>query len=534
MSPRSVFADEKKFSKLPVGIASFELIRTQGYLYVDKTPWIYHMATQGMYYFLSRPRRFGKSLLVSTLSNMFQGKKELFSGLWVAEQSDWDWQAHPVITLDFNEILHSTPDEMKQSLLLQLHRQADEAGVELHTDIPGMCFQELIHKLHNITGKSVVVLVDEYDKPMIDHLGRNEERLNIAKANRDILKSFFGVLKGISVASRLRFVFLTGISRFSKVSIFSELNNLDDISMNDRYAELLGYTQEELENCFHDEVIHLADTTGLSKAETLNNLARHYNGYRFSEAVTSVYNPFSILKCLQEQKFKPYWFETATPTFLINMLTRQHFRIPNIDRIQVSQSMFTTFELERLSSEALLFQTGYITIKDVQQQIYWLGYPNQEVKFALSESLFFAQAENIDKTASSRILQLSGYLRQHDLDAFFNAMTAIFASIPYDIQTKRDEAYYHTLFYLMISASGADAQSSVLTSKGRIDLVVIVPEQVYIIEFKCNQSAETALQQIRKKGYAEKYRHDNKALFLIGIDFSTESRNITEWTCMRE
>ena len=519
----------KERPKLPIGISSFEFMRTQGYLYVDKTPWIYRMVTQGIYYFLSRPRRFGKSLLVSTLSNMFQGKKELFKGLWIAEQSDWDWQAYPVITIDFNEISHSTPDELKQSLLLNLHQYADESGFDLSTDIPGMCFKELIHKLHKAQGIPVVVLVDEYDKPMIDHLGRGEERLNIAKANRDILKNFFGVLKGISVSSRLRFVFLTGISRFSKVSIFSELNNLDDISMNDRYAELLGYTQEELETCFYDEIDQLADTFDVSHEETLAKLARQYNGYRFSEKVTSVYNPFSILKALLEKKFKPYWFETATPTFLINTLQQQQYGIPEIEHIQVSQSIFTTFELERLSPEALLFQTGYITIKDVQQQVYILGYPNQEVKLALSESLFFSLAENVDNTVSSKVLRLAGYLQQENLDVFFETVTAIFASIPYDIQAKRDEAYYHTLFYLMVSASGAEAQSSVLTCKGRIDLAVIFPEKIYVIEFKCNQNAETAIRQIREKGYAEKYQQSDKRLFLIGINFSTETRNIAEW-----
>lgn len=516
-------------AKLPVGISSFEFMRTQGYLYVDKTSWIYRMVTQGMYYFLSRPRRFGKSLLVSTLSNLFQGRKDLFEGLWIADHGDWDWQAHPVISLDFNEIPHETPEELKQGLTFALKNIAQSYQVSIEAPLIGLQFQELISTLYQKTGMPVIVLIDEYDKPMIDHLGKGDEHLAIAKANRDILKSFFGILKGINVSSRLRFVFLTGISRFSKVSIFSELNNLDDISMSDRYAELLGYTQEELEACFHEKITQLAQKFECSYEEIVTKLAWQYNGYRFAKKEVGVYNPFSVLKAFSESDFGNYWFETATPSFLIHLLKQQRYNIPNIEEIRVSQPIFTTFDLDRLLPEALLLQTGYVTIKDVQQRVYILGYPNQEVKLAFSESLFLSLTENASNELSPLVFQLADYLRHEDFDAFFETMTAIFASIPYDIQTKRDEGYFHTLFYLMISASGADAQSSVLTSKGRIDLAVIFPEKIYIIEFKCNQSAETAIQQIQEKGYAEKYQRNGKKLILIGINFSPETRNIAEW-----
>ena len=519
--------------KLPVGISSFEFMRTRGYLYIDKTPWIYRMVNEGMYYFLSRPRRFGKSLLVSTLSNIFQGRKELFEGLWIEEQSDWDWQAHPVIALDFNEISHDTPEELKQGLTFALKDIAQAYQISLEAPLIGLQFRELISALYKKTEMPVVVLIDEYDKPMIDHLGKGEEHLNIAKANRDILKSFFGVLKGITVSSRLQFVFLTGISRFSKVSIFSELNNLDDISMSDRYSELLGYTQEELETYFPNEITQLAQKFDCSYEDIVAKLARQYNGYRFAKKEICVYNPFSILKAFSELDFGNYWFETGTPNLLIQLLTQRSYNLPEIECLAMDHSM-TAYNLEYIDPKVLLFQTGYVTIKDVRQSVYIFGYPNQEVKQAFLKHLLSPRIDEEEQPVYSHIAQLSEHLKTKDFSAFFETMSAIFASIPYDIQVKRDEAYYHTLFYLMVSASGADAQSSVLTSKGKIDLAVIFPEKVYIIEFKCNQSAEVALQQIRDKGYAEKYQRGDKAVFLMGINFSTETRNIAEWDIVTE
>ncbi|MCP4403696.1 MAG: AAA family ATPase [bacterium] len=290
-----------------------------------------------------------------------------------------------------------------------------------------------------------------------------------------------------------------------------------------------GYTQEELERCFQPSIDDFARERHCSDAEMLTILADHYNGYRFSEHAVSVYNPFSILKAMGELQVKSYWFETGTPAFLIHVLKQQQYHIPDVEQFQVSHSVFTTFEIERLNAEALLFQTGYVTIKDVQQQIYTLDYPNQEVKTALSESLLFALTENALRGMSSQVLQLSRHLRDQNLEAFFTTITAVFASIPYDINAKRDEAYFHTLFYLMGPASGVDARSSVLTSRGRIDLTVVFPDIVYIIEFKCNQTAEKALQQIRKQGYAEKYQYGGRKPLLLGINFSPETRNIKEW-----
>jgi len=445
------------------------------------------------------------------------------------ENSDWEWQEYPVIMLSFNEISNRTPELLEKSLSQNLLDIAGYYSVTLKSDILELQFKELIHELFQKTKRAVVVLIDEYDKPIIEHLGKGHQGLKTAKANRDILRSFFGVLKGITVSPHLRFVFLTGISRFSKVSIFSELNNLRDLSMKESYAEMLGYTQEELITCFDTFITQLMKKVGLSYEQVVHKLAQQYNGYRFSKKAVKVYNPFSILNVFSDLDFQDYWFKTATPTFLINVLKQFHYPLPEIEGIRVSEALFTTFEIERLQPEALLFQTGYLTIKGLQEKIYTLDYPNLEVKNAFLESLLFALAEEASSTISSHVFQLAGYLEHEDLPAFLETMKTIFASIPYTISTKRDEAYFHTIFYLMISASGADTDSELLTNRGRIDLVITFPDKVYIIEFKCNQRAKVAIRQILDRGYAEKYRRSGKRITLIGINFDSEKRNIAEW-----
>lgn len=522
-----------KKKKLPVGIPDFETIRQDGYVYVDKTEAIYRMISEGKFYFLSRPRRFGKSVLVSTLRSLFQARKELFDALWIATQSDWNWQESPVILFDFTGIANDTPDVLKLALETWMANVAESYGLALKTPLLMSKFSELILAVARKTGKSAAVLVDEYDKPIIDHLGKGAEHLEIAKANRDLLKQFFGVLKGISVAPSLRFVFLTGITRFSKVSIFSELNNLNDISMNGQYAALLGYTQEELDTCFSEHFDEFAEYAGYSKATALQKFAEQYNGYQFAEKSARVYNPFSTLHALQAKELRHYWFESGTPTFLINILMRDQRLIPELDSFQVSREIFATFDLEALVTEALLFQTGYVTIKESQQDLYTLGYPNLEVKQAFSGSLLRAIVEKSTPAMPSLVARLSSYLRNQRFDAFFETMTAIFASIPYDIQSKRDEAYFHTIFYLMMTASGADARSSLLTCRGRIDMAILFSERIYIFEFKCHQSVDIALQQIRANGYAEMFREEGKEIVLIGIDFDPEQRNLAEWKVER-
>jgi len=522
-----------KKKKLPVGIPDFETIRQDGYVYVDKTEAIYRMISEGKFYFLSRPRRFGKSVLVSTLRSLFQARKELFDDLWIATQSDWAWQESPVILFDFTGIANDTPDVLKLALETWMANVAESYGIVLKTPLLISKFSELILAVARKTGKSAAVLVDEYDKPIIDHLGKGAEHLEIAKANRDLLKQLFGVLKGISVAPSLRFVFLTGITRFSKVSIFSELNNLNDISMNGRYADILGYTQEELEMYFAEDVRQFAESSNCSREEAMRTLTAQYDGYRFSERELRIYNPFSMLKALDAKKIGNYWFETGTPTFLVNLLRESGYNLPEVEGWQASESLFSVFDVERLSPAPLLFQTGYLTIKSIENRMFILDYPNQEVKSAFTETLLHSFSQAVDDETGSRVANLSKYLKQEQFEAFFETMTAVFASIPYDIQSKRDEAYFHTIFYLMMTASGADARSSLLTCRGRIDMAILFPERVYIFEFKCDQSAETALQQIRANGYAEMFREEGKKIVLIGIDFDPEQRNIVEWKVER-
>ncbi len=518
---------KQELLNLPIDIQSFEIMREENYLYVDKTRHIHRMVTEGIFYFLSRPRRFGKSLLMSTLKSLFQGRQELFDSLWIIEQSNWDWANYPVIDLDFNDIPGSDPDELQEGLSFHLSRIAQEYGVTLHASLVELQFNELIVQLSKLSGKPVVVLIDEYDKRIIDHLGKGDQRLDIAKANRDTLKSFFGVLKGQSVSSLLRFVFLTGISRFSKVPIFSELNNLRDLTLNPGYADMLGYTQKELETCFPLHIEQMAQQTGMSPEQVLAFFERKYNGYRFSKRDTRVYNPYSILNALNECDFGDYWFETATPTFLIQLLKQEQYDFPELENFEMDQSL-STYDLDNLLPEAILLQTGYLTIKDVNKSLLILNYPNQEVKEAFLKHVLTSLQQGRERKVRSKILRLSDYLEQQDFDRFFETLKTIFASIPYDIQMKRDEAYFHTIFYLLMSASGMAVDSSVLTCEGRIDLVVNLPETLYIIEFKCNQDAAVALQQIQKKRYADRYQDKGKQIFLMGINFDTETHNLKE------
>ncbi len=515
--------------KLPIDLQSFEIIRQEGFLYVDKTPYIQRMLDEGRYYFMARPRRFGKTLMVSTLRNLFSGRKELFEGLWIAQHSQWDWKQHPVIQLDFNTIPRETPEELKLALERRLEKSAEESGIQIKEPLLGQRFEELILALYKQTGQPVVILIDEYDKPIIDHLGKGDAAMEIAKANRDILKAFLGTLKGADVASHTRFVFITGVSKFSRVSIFSDLNNLIDITMDDRYAAMMGYTHEELVRDFQAYLEKMGRSLNVSMEEACDLLRLHYDGYRFAEAEVKVYNPFSLLRSFREAKLDNYWFETGTPTFLINLLRERNYPLPNIDHMEVAKSIFSVYDLENLGAEALLFQTGYLTVKGVKDDMWRLGYPNLEVKCAFLKHLFYSFTQGLPGPEQSRFMRLSRYLQTEDLDAFFDTVNAIFASIPYTLKGEPNEAWFHTLFYLMVSASGVQVESEVLTSQGRIDLVVMFPDKIWIMEFKCNQSAEAGLRQIHEKGYADRYKGLGRKVLLLGIGFDPRTRQVAGW-----
>ena len=515
--------------KLPIDLQSFEIIRREGFLYVDKTPWILRMLEEGRYYFMARPRRFGKTLMVSTLRNLFAGHRDLFEGLWIDTHGNWSWEPFPFILLDFNAISHDTPENFNLDLEMALLQCAQAADIKLRQPLLKGKFQELILALFKKTGQPVVILIDEYDKPIIDHLGKGDSAMEIAKANRDILKSFLGTLKGADVASHTRFVFITGVSKFSRVSIFSDLNNLIDITMEDGYADMMGYTHDEVMRNFRTPLENLARALNVSEAAGCELLRRHYDGYRFSESEVQVYNPFSLLRAFRETKLNNYWFETGTPTFLIHLLREQNYPLPDMENMEVTKSIFSVYDLERLGVEALLFQTGYLTVKDVKDDMWRLGYPNLEVKCAFLKHLFYSFTEGLPGPDQSRFMRLSRYLQTEDLESFFETVNAIFATTPYTLNETPGEAWFHTLFYLMIAASGAYAESEVLTSRGRIDMVVHFPDKIWILEFKCSRPAEAGLKQIHEKGYSDRYKGLGKKLLLMGIGFDPKNRQVADW-----
>ena len=513
---------------LPIGISSFSRIRENNYLYIDKTEYLYNLITTGTYYFLSRPRRFGKSLLVSTLRCLFEGKRELFKGLWIYDR--WDWSRfYPVIHIDFNAISCDEPVQLKEKLLNRLYDIGTEHGIEVKNNTLPECFEELILKINKKYKEEVVFLIDEYDRPIINHIGMGEGRLEIAKANREVLRTFYGVIKAGDVQDVTRFVLLTGVSKFSKVSVFSELNNLTDLTMHTRYWAILGITEEELERYLVPYIEEYCRHRNIALEEGKRQLREYYNGYRFSEEGESVYNPYSLLRCLEERKIGNWWFETGTPTVLVNLIKETQYPILHIEDMKLKQAAFSTYEIEDLRIEALLFQTGYITIKNERNGIYQLGYPNKEVKTSFLDVLFEKIVGYRDPEKLEKRYFIEEKLEQGDLQGFIDIIKAIYSGIPYTLEYKLNEAHFHTLFYVMLSSMGIRAETEVLTSRGRIDMVVEIGDKIYIIEFKCNQESEKAIEQIKENRYADRYRKEGKELYLIGINFSTQGKNIADW-----
>ena len=514
--------------KLPISISNFETLITGNNVYVDKTRYIHKMATEGMFYFLSRPRRFGKSLLVSTLKALFEGRKKLFKGLWI-ENADWDWQPHPVLQIDFNGISSNTPEDLKQSLADRLSLLAKKARISLKSSLLRNSFQELIVELFEKHRRKVVVLIDEYDQPLISHLGKGKEAFAVAKQNREVLKEFYGVLKDGHVNEALQFVFITGISKFARVSIFSELNNLDDISMQDPYSALLGYTEEELGQYFAPQIKQLSRHQKKSEAETRQQIQTWYNGYRFADVDLKVYNPYSVLHLFNQSKFQNYWFETGTPAFLVDLIKEKKYPIPDIENLQLQGMSFSAYDLDHLELEPLLFQSGYVTIHGFDGVRYRLGYPNQEVKTSFLGFLYKSLVNIPSTTLKEQYSRLHEFLAQDEIEPFIETSNAILSAIPYPHVRKQGESFYHTVFYLMLSASGVLVHTEALNIRGRVDMEVHFADKIYIVELKCNQSAKKAIAQIKAKKYFEKYLHGGKNILLLGINFSTRERRITDW-----
>jgi hypothetical protein len=513
--------------KLPVGIQDFEKLRTENYVYIDKTELIYQMITRGATYFLSRPRRFGKSLLVSTLHAIFQGKRHLFKDLWI-DRSNYTWEQHPVIWLDMSAVSNTSANLLEKSLDEQLDKIARRYGISLapSVSVAGR-LDSLIAQLAE-NNKKVVVLIDEYDSPLIDQIHRPE----IALENREILKKFYTILKVQD--ANLRFVLLTGVSKFSKVSVFSGLNNLEDISLLPDYATLLGYTQKELTAYFSMEIDRLAQKEGYSPSALVDKIKHWYNGYRFSKGKVAVYNPFSTLLLFKQQEFSVHWFNTGTPTFLVNLIQERHFDIADMENLAIGVSSFSTYEVEKLSVLPLLYQTGYLTIKsyDAESDHYQLGYPNREVEVAFLESLLGVFSQLDEPVQNDVIFRMVRALRKPHFDDFFNLFKGFLSSIPYELHMPM-EKYYQNIFYLVFKLVGLQLHAEVHTNRGRIDAVIVGKEHILILELKVDQSAQAALAQIKEKGYADPYMVNQKAIYLIGVNFNSAVRNVGEYIVER-
>ena len=507
----------------PVGIQSFEEIRKGGYCYVDKTDLIYQLVKTGKYYFLSRPRRFGKSLLISTLEAYFLGKKELFKGL-AMEGLEKDWTTYPVLHLDLNA--RKYVDASSLNAILNQHLESWEAiyGDEKKDRAPEERFAWLIEKACRTTGRNVVVLVDEYDKPMLQAIG-NEPLLT---DYRNTLKAFYGVLK--SCDKYLRFALLTGVTKFSKVSVFSDLNNLMDISLSNRFANICGITENELYCNLEEDIRLLAEANGMNETEARQTLKEWYDGYHFAEHTEDIYNPFSLLNTLAEMKFGSYWFETGTPTFLVELLQRSKYDLHRLTEEMATADSLGGIDTMETNPVPILYQSGYLTIKgfDSRFRTYTLGFPNLEVEEGFIRFLLPFYSNTSKSDSAFEIVHFVHEVENGHIDAFMRRLQSFFADTPYELA--RDlERHYQNVLFIVFKLLGFYTQAEYRTSNGRIDMVVKTDRYIYVMEFKLDGTAEEAIRQINEKGYAAPFASDGRTLYKIGVNFSNAIRGIEGW-----
>ena len=527
--------------KLPLGVQSFKDLREKGFLYVDKTEYLFRLANSSKVYFLSRPRRFGKSLFLSTLAAYFRGQKELFQGLYIekaeeelaVQENRISWQEYPVLYLDFNTENYN--DEKSMHTILHTHLVQWEKQYESDTSEQTFSsrFKGIIQRAYQQSGKQVVILVDEYDKPLLQTMGVNEA---LNEHYRNTLKAFYSVIK--TCDEYIRFAFLTGVTKFSKISIFSDLNNLKDISLHESYAGICGMTQKELEVNFQPEIQALAEKQKLDYPQALAALKQWYDGYLFHPAGEGMYNPYSILNAFDDKEIKSYWFSTGTPTFLVNYLKEAHYYIPDLDgKVELDEAGLETYRAVAQDALPILFQAGYLTIKEYisDLRLYRLGFPNDEVRYGFLQNLLPAYSDVPFGQTGVWVGRFVQDIRNGNVDEFMARMQAIISSIPYDNFTaenlKLREQNYQTAVYLVFALMGQFIQTEVHSAMGRADCIVQTADSVYIFEFKLsgNGSAEDALSQIKKNGYAERYKADNKKIVLIGSSFDEQTRTIKEW-----
>jgi len=515
--------------QLGLNCSIFENFVTNNRIYVDKTHHIYNLITarnKEHFYFVSRPRRFGKSLFISTLKAIFSGNKELFNEYWIGKNSSYDWPAHPVIHFDFSRIAHSNAQELKESICFTLQHIAETFSIEnLKGSTPSDMLYGLVVKLA-LQGK-VVLLIDEYDKPLVDHI----DNIPLAEENRKILNSFYAAVK--SLEEYWRAIFITGVSKFTKTSLFSGLNNLQELSMDPIAAELFGYTHEELVTYFPTYIDNLAEHLGITRQATLTSMKEWYDGYRFCDDMQKqqMYSPLSVIACLENKRLSNYWFNTGNPGFLIALLRLNGIDLELHETIQLSIKSLNAIDIQNIPLFPLLFQTGYLTIVDynTQTEIFTLDYPNKEIRESFKDYLMQAFSYASNAVIEKELAKMRSALTHKNFEQFCLSVKTLFAGIPHNLHIAK-EAYYHSLFHFMFDLLGMKPKSEEATSRGESDLVLETADNVMVFEFKFSKTAQDSLDQIMHKKYHEKYMHKNKAIILVDINVNFKHKELElEW-----
>ena len=510
----------------PIGIQTFERIRKEDKFYVDKTEYIYRMThTDGTYFFLSRPRRFGKSLLVSTFQSYFEGKKELFEGLAI-EKLEKEWNEYPVLHFDLSKGKHMEKAQLEEYLGYLLEDYEQKYGIENHRNGNNNRFNDLIEVVYRKTGKQVVVLIDEYDAPLLD-VAHEKEKLDVL---RNTMRNFYSPLKGNE--SMLRFVFLTGITKFSQLSIFSELNNITNVSMDEPYAGICGITKEELLTQMSDDIDVLAEHLELRREETIQELKDHYDGYHFTWPSPDVYNPYSLLNCFAKQKMDSFWFGSGTPTFLIEKMREFHVLPSQLGKVRAKAASFDAATERMTSLTPLLYQSGYLTIKDYEKKIdvYTLDFPNKEIEVGLFDSLLPGYLGSEIDAGRVVVADISTYINNGEMDEALQLLADFLETIPYCDNTHYEGHWQQTLYIMFALLTNYDILVEQHTAKGRIDITMETADTIYVMELKFNKSAEEALAQIEAKHYADAFKMSGKKVVKIGLNFSVKDEvNCLEW-----
>lgn len=510
--------------KYPIGIQTFEKLRREGYMYVDKTAEIYRLVSSSTPFFLSRPRRFGKSLLLSTIESYFSGKKELFQGLAI-EKLESEWKSYPILHLDLNAERYSTPEALNHLLESKLSQWERTYGRDKYEDTLSTRFAGCIRRACETTGMPVVVLIDEYDKPLLQSIS-NEA---LQDDYRRTLKAFYSVLK--SEDRYLRFVFITGVTKFSQVSVFSDLNQLNDISLKPSYATLCGITERELQETFSQEIVSLAESNDLHVDQVMSTLKQRYNGYHFGVDTIGVYNPFSVLNVLDSKRFDSYWFQTGTPTYLVELLKQSDYDLRLlVEGVEVGLSAFSEYRADARNPLPMIYQSGYLTIKEYDKEVnlYKLGFPNDEVRYGFLNFLLPYYTKVTEDETGFHIASFMRHLRSGDVAAFMERLKSFFAGIPYEL-SDNTERHYQVIFHIVFTLMGQYIQSEVRSAHGRADAVVQTSDAIYVFEFKLNGTAEEALRQIDQQEYLLPYSCDGRKRVGIGVEFSKQTRNIDRW-----